>query len=109
MRCAWLRLHVQPHRHAFKRAPRQQPAKVLKGPDCLHVVRTECSALHQLSTPQARTLRNRARYGAGQQGLGLFHPIPVDQRIQQYGEQQVGDRPSRHNGSPRTQGLGIES
>ncbi len=100
----------QPHVAAVEGAARQQPAQVLERP-------------HRLPAPRPRSRRCSTTLAAAQPGLlghasrppgwparacGSCTPIPVDGRVQQHRQQQVGGRPGGHDGGARPQRLGVE-
>jgi hypothetical protein len=60
------------------------------------------------TTPQASLVRDRTDHRAGQHRPGLLHPAPVDQGIQQHGEQEVRRRTGGHDRGTGTQGLVVE-
>ncbi len=84
------------------------PAQILKRAHGLEVTLAQGGAKHQLAPVQAGLLRDGAGHGAGQHGLGLVHPTPVDGGIQQHSQQQVGQRAGGHNRHPRAQWLGVK-
>ena len=105
---ATLWLELQAHALAIEGATRERPAQILKRAHGLEVTLAQGGAKHQLAPVQTRLLRDGAGHRAGQHGLGLVHPTPVDGGIQQHSQQQVGQRPRGDDGRARAQRLGVE-
>ncbi|MNV02153.1 hypothetical protein D3C71_923810 [compost metagenome] len=101
-------LHIQAHVHPLQGTASKQPAQIFKRPHGFQVVRTQRCLRDQFTATQARALRHGTSHRAGQDRLGLLHPVPVDDGIQQHGQQQIRNGACGHDGSAGPQRLGVE-
>ena len=94
---------------AIQRALREAPAQIFERTHRLQFIPGKCGLLNHIKAAQPGLFGERAGNRAGQNGLGLLNPGPIDHRIDQNGQQQIGDRPRSHYSGPRFQRLVIES